>query len=385
MKIVLVGPAFPYRGGIANFVVETAHHLRARRHEVQTVNFSRQYPTVLFPGKTQYEESPQSFSSVRVLDSIWPPSWVQTARLIEHSCPDVVVYNHWMPFFAPAYGTVALVLRRRRGPRQICLCHNVTPHERRPGDRLLNRFFLRQMDGHIVLSRAVEEDLHTLLPGAPVQRIFHPVSESFAGATDTGEARRRLDIPAGKTVLLFFGYVRHYKGLDILLRALPRVAQNNPDVFLLIVGEFYEPRAPFETLIREKGLKENLKIVDRFVPNDEVGLYFSAADAVVMPYRSATQSGVIPIAYQFGKPVVTTHVGGLPDFVEEGKTGFLVSPEDPEALAEGIQLFLEKKETIPFEENVRQFRKNFSWERLVEAIEKFVGKDGGSARNTVQK
>ncbi len=372
MKIVLVGPAFPYRGGIANFVAATHHHLQKRGHEVRLVNFKRQYPDFLFPGKTQYETSAQALPSLRILDSIWPPTWIQAARAICQFSPALVVYNHWMPFFAPTYGTVALSLRMQRAPRQICVCHNVTPHEERPGDRVLNPFFLRQMDGHIVLSRAVEEDLRQLLPKAKIQRILHPVAESFGGAASPAEARRKLAIPSGKKVLLFFGYVRRYKGLDILLRALPEVLARRSDIFLLIVGEFYEPRAQFEALIRENHLENHVRILDRFVPNREVGLYFSAADVVVMPYRSATQSGILPIAYEFLKPVITTRVGGLADFVEEGKTGILVEPENPKALAKAIETFLKLERSVPFGENIRRFRERFSWEKLAEAIESFL-------------
>ncbi len=372
MKIVLIGPAFPYRGGIANFVAATYHHLRKRGHEVRLVNFKRQYPDFLFPGKTQYETSTQALPSLRVLDSIWPPTWGQAAAAIRRFSPTLVVYNHWMPFFAPAYGSVALNLRQGRPPVQICVCHNVTPHEKRPGDRLLNRFFLRQMNGHIVLSRAVEEDLRALQPTANVRRVFHPISESFAGGTNQAEARKKLGLAPEKKVLLFFGYVRRYKGLDILLQALPQVLARDPDIFLLVVGEFYEPRAGFETLIRESHLENHVRILDRFVPNSEVGLYFSAADVVVMPYRSATQSGILPIAYQFERPVITTRVGGLADFVEEGKTGILVEPENPAALAQAIETFWELKQSVPFEENIRRFRENFSWEKLVEAIESFL-------------
>ncbi|NOY78721.1 MAG: glycosyltransferase [Calditrichaeota bacterium] len=375
MRLVIIGPAPPYRGGIANFVTQMYFHLRQRGHTVHIVNFTRQYPDFLFPGKTQYEPDSHTptVPSVRVIDSVWPPSWVRAAQVVRHFQPDIVVYNHWMPFFAPAYAKIAALLRLKKPPVQICLCHNVTPHETRPGDRLLNRLFLRQLNGHIVLSEAVKKDLETLLPGARIQKVLHPVSETFGGTCSRKEARQKLGLPQKKTLLLFFGYVRRYKGLDLLLKAFARLVQENQPVHLLIVGEFYEPKNQFEVFIQENGLKEFVTLVDEFVPNDQVGLYFSAADAVVMPYRSATQSGIIPIAYQFERPVITTNVGGLPDFVEEGKTGFLVPPENPEALAEGIRLFLEKKETIPFEENIRQFRKNFSWERLVEAIESFVG------------
>ena len=383
MRIVLVGPAFPYRGGIANFVAATYRHLQNHGHAVAIVNFTRQYPDFLFPGKTQFEASPQNLPSVRVIDSVWPPSWLQAARAVRQFSPDLIVYNYWMPFFAPAYGTMALFLRRHKTSRQICVCHNVQPHESRPGDRLLNHFFLRQMDGHVVLSRAVEEELLNLEPKARVTRVLHPVDESFPQTEPKEAARKRLGLPPEKTVLLFFGYIRRYKGLDILLHALPLVRRHHPDVFLLIVGEFYEPRAPFEALIREKGLEEVVRIVDRFVPNTEVGLYFSAADGVVMPYRSATQSGILPIAYQFEKPVITTRVGGLPDFVEEGKTGFLVKPEDPEALAAAIETFLEKRKSISFEENIRRFREKFSWENLVEAIESFSQKSKAAERNAV--
>ncbi len=371
MKIVLVGPAFPYRGGIANFVAATARHLQGRGHAVTLVNFARQYPDFLFPGKTQYETSQQMLPSFRVIDSLSPLSWVKAARLVQSLAPDLVVYNHWMPFFAPAYGTMAAILRMQRSPRQICICHNVIPHEKRPGDRLLNQFFLHQMDSHIVLSQAVEKELRRLQPNAHIRRILYPIAETFTGAVSPEEAWRKLGIPQGKTVLLFFGYVRRYKGLDILLQAFSLVVKRNPEIFLLVVGEFYEPRTQFDEIIQREDLMESVKILDRFVPNTEVGLYFSAADVVVMPYRSATQSGIIPIAYQFEKPVITTRVGGLADFVEEEKTGFLAEPENPGALAASIETFLRKRKSIPFGENIRRFRVKFSWENLAQAIETF--------------
>ncbi|GBD94297.1 D-inositol 3-phosphate glycosyltransferase [bacterium BMS3Abin05] len=374
MKIVLIGPAYPLRGGIANFVAQTAFHLEKNGHAVSIVNFSRQYPDFLFPGKTQLDVSRPAFpfSSKRIIDSIRPGTWVKAANYIQVLAPDLVLYNHWMPFFAPAYGTLAALLRTRKAPAQICVCHNVTPHERRPGDRILNRFFLRQMNAHIVLSKAVESDLQSLIPGAKIVKVLHPISESFGGAVPKKEARNRLKLPADAPVLLFFGYVRRYKGLDILLRALPRVLEKTPDARLLVVGEFYESKEEYDRLIETLGIENSVTVVDDFVPNEQVGFYFSAADVVVMPYRSATQSGIIPIAYEFARPVITTNVGGLSDFVDDEKTGILTEPENPEAVAAAILKFIAIQDQIPFEQNIRHFQENFSWSTLIESIEKLA-------------
>ncbi|MEM6785843.1 MAG: glycosyltransferase, partial [Bacteroidota bacterium] len=307
LRVALVGPAPPYRGGIAHFLVSTARRLRARGHAVEVVTFTRQYPALLFPGKTQYAEGasrddePQA---TRLLDSVGPRSWWRTARHLRAWQPDVVVFMQWMPFFAPAFGTIARQVRRG-GARVLAVVHNALPHEPRVGDHALMRYLLKATDGLVVLSDSVRVDLARLgvvEAQTPVRQVRHPVYDHFGDPLPQAEARRRLGLPDGAPVLLFFGFVRAYKGLDVLLEAMPRVLEHVPEARLVVAGEFYEAEAAYRERAAPSG--DAVRFDADYIPDAEVAAYFSAADLVVQPYRSATQSGVAQIAFHFARPVV---------------------------------------------------------------------------------
>ncbi|PSQ98230.1 MAG: glycosyl transferase [Bacteroidetes bacterium QS_9_68_14] len=341
-KLALIGPYPPYRGGIAHFGETLRGGLEARGHAVTPVTFLRQYPSLLFPGETQLApgagESGHAGRAERLLDSCGPLSWRRTARRVAESGASAALFQYWMPFFAPAYGTVARLLRRRGVP-SMAVVHNATPHERFPFGDALARFFLKACTGHLVLSEAVESDLRRLGVWAPVRQVAHPVYDRFGEAPVRAEARRALGLPAEAPVLLFFGFVRAYKGLDTLLEAMPRVLSALPEAHLVVAGAFYDDDAPYRAQVRRHGLEERVHLRDQYVPDGDVPGYFAAADAVVQPYRSATQSGVAQIAFHFDRPVITTDVGGLAEHVPHEQAGLVVPPEDPAALAEAVARF----------------------------------------------
>ncbi len=369
-RLVLIGPAHPYRGGIAHFLETTYWGLQTRGHRVEVVTFTRQYPERLFPGKTQYETAAveDPVPAVRLLDTVNPATWWKTARHVARQHPDAVVFMFWMPFFGPAFGAVARYVRRRGG-KVIAVVHNALPHERRPGDRTLARYFLRAADGCIVMSDAVAEDLKTLGVTAPVRRVNHPVYDRFGEPPPRSEARARLGLPDEAPVLLFFGFIRRYKGLHVLLDALPRITERLPEAHLLVAGEFYDDEADTRARIARHGLERRVHLYADYIDDERVPAFFAAADVVVQPYVSATQSGVAQIAFHFDKPLIVTAVGGLPEVVPHGRAGLVVPPEDPEALAAAVVRFFEERLAEGLIAGVRIEKQKYSWDRLFEAVE----------------
>jgi len=372
LRIALVGPMHPYRGGIAHYLEKMETGLRERGHETVPVTFTRQYPELLFPGKTQYVEDAETTDDdpVRLLDSLNPWTWYQTARYLAEQEPDVVLFKYWMSYFAPSFGLIARYLRRR-GVRVVTVVDNALPHERRPGDKLLGTFFLRACDGLIVMSDEVEGDLHDLGIEAPIRRVNHPIYNTFGEARPRAEARDELGLPAEAPVLLFFGFVRRYKGLHVLLEALPRIVERLPDVRLVIAGEFYDDKSFYEALIEKHQLGPYLHLHDGYVSDEDVAAYFSAADVVVQPYVSATQSGVAKIAYHFERPLIMTDVGGLAEMMPDGEAGLVVPPEDPAALAEAVLRFFKNDMRGSLTEGVRREKAKYTWEPLYDAVERF--------------
>jgi glycosyltransferase involved in cell wall biosynthesis len=366
---ILVGPASPLRGGIAQYTDQLYLHL-SKRHPAEVFTFSRLFPRLLFPGRTQFDTSGTTIGvpSRQTLDSIRPLSWWRTAAAIVKRQPRAVVVMHQMPFFAPCLGTLLRRIRRRSAAPQILLCHNLIPHETHFFDVPLTRYLIKIPEAFIVLSESVERDLLRLRPNAKIIRVPQPIYDFFPSPPEQKEARKQLGLPSDQPVVLFFGLVRAYKGLGTLLQAMTSL----PQARLLIAGEFYQPRADYERQIAELGLRDRVHVEDRYIPNEDVPKYFAAADVVVLPYLSATQSGVSKLAYHFDKPVVITNVGGLAEEVDEGKTGYVVPPNDPAALAAAIEKVLTEKTRIDFAAHVREYKKRYSWERVVEAIEQLL-------------
>lgn len=375
MKIVYIGTCYPMRGGLAQFNAILAREL-SRRHQVTFLSFKRQYPGLFFPGKSQYVAEREAAAVVRfdaepVLDSINPWSWWRTARRAVREKPDLVLYKYWMPFLAPSFGTVSRFIKRWSAARVLFVCDNIIPHERTPIDLALTRYAISAVDLFVTMSASVRDDLLRIKPDARWKLVQHPIYKIFGQRLEKGAARRLLGMDAGPWIL-FFGYIRKYKGLDLLLQALAQVRQRRP-VGLVVAGEFYEGEARYRRMVVELGLEKAVRFHDSYIPEDRVGAYFSACDVVVLPYHTATQSGIVQVAYQVDAPVICTDVGGLAEVVVDGQTGFVVPPENPQALAESILRFYEEDCEERFRSAVRQEKKKYSWEPLVGAIEELAG------------
>jgi len=366
MKICLIGPFYPLRGGIAHYNAQLGLELMAR-HEIVVISFSRQYPTWLFPGRTQFDPgpSPPGLIAEPLLDSINPLSWIRAGRRIAEIAPDLVIVHWWHPFFGLCLGTTVRLAKRRSRASVIFICHNVVPHERFPWARGLTRFALAPGDAWLVHSETDRRGLESLNLRGHTVLVPQPPGQGFGEPIDKEEAKSRLGL-SGKT-LLFFGLIRRYKGLLGLLEAMPLVLQQ-VNCTLLVVGEFYEGKDRCLSLISDLGLASHVRVIDRFVPDDEVSIYFSAADLVVLPYESATQSAIVPIAYAFERPVVATRVGGLPEAVRDGETGLLVEPHDPAALAAAIIRFYEEDMGSMFRQHILT-QQRFSWGELAATLE----------------
>lgn len=378
MKIVMLGTAYPMRGGIAQFNAILAHAL-AERHCVEFLSFRRQYPGLLFPGKTQYVTAADDAAAVRVaatpmLDSINPLSWWRTARHAARHAPDLVLLKYWMPFLAPCFGTVTRWIKRRTDARVVYVCDNVIPHERTPLDLPLTRYALAPGDGFVVMSASVRDDLLRVRPDAQWRLVHHPIYDVFGTRTSKSAARGELGLPAGP-LALFFGYVRPYKGLDLLLRALPIIREQIP-LRVLVAGEFYEGQARYRRLVAELGVADAVRFDADYIAQDRVATYFSAADVIVLPYRTATQSGIIQVAYHLDTPVICTDVGGLGEIVREGETGLLVPPDDPAALARAVIRYYTEQLEEPLRAGVVGAKRDYTWEPLIAAIEELGGARG---------
>ncbi|MBI2820630.1 MAG: glycosyltransferase [Acidobacteria bacterium] len=377
MKVAQIGVAHPYRGGIAHYTTSLHQALLQQGHDSRVISFRRLYPSLLFPGVSQFDRSNRHFpiDSQNLLDSLNPLTWVAAAKSILQQAPDVVVFQYWHPYFAPVYATIVSRLRSRGVP-SVFICHNVTPHERHLAAAFLRDRAFSRVERFLVHSLRDCQTLQELRPEAKVVKARHPVYLLFGDPPLSREAaRENLGLPPQENIILFFGHVRAYKGLDVLLRSMPRILKRQM-VRLLVAGEFYGSRPNYDRLLRNLGLQSYVTIHDHYVSNESVALYFKAANLLVLPYRNATQSGIIPTAYFFELPVVTTSVGGLPEAVLDGKTGFLVPPENPAALAEAVSDYFQSAREAAFRGEIRQFKEQFSWSHIVAGIELLASAGG---------
>ena len=369
MIIDVLGPVAPYRGGIAHYTTRLVTELRTQGHNVRILNLSRQYPASVFPGTSQFDESDTAFQidSTRCLDSLQPLTWLKTAALIRQRRPDLLIVQWWHSFFAPSFGSVAAAARAV-GTRVVFLCHNALPHEAKPWDRLLARATYRLADLIVVHADSEKSRIAQLAPRTPVRVHPHPIYDLFQSDVEPDRALARAE--RGITTrysALFFGLIRHYKGVDILIDAM-RLIPADVDLSLRIVGECYDDPKPYEEQIRAAGLSGRVTFENRYLGNDDVPFEMAAADVVVLPYRHATQSGIVQIAYACERPVITTAVGGLPEVVEDGVSGLLVPPENPAALAAALQKACNDDTLAAWRQGVRQLRTRFTWPSMVEQL-----------------
>lgn len=369
MKITLLGPAYPFRGGLATFNERLARQFSSECKEVDICTFTLQYPGFLFPGKTQYTDgpAPEGIKIVRELNSINPFSWLRTGFKIRKEKADILLIRYWLPFLAPCLGTVARIVKSNKYTVIISVVDNVIPHEKRPGDIMLTKFFMKSIDGAVVLSDSVQKDIESFRKDIPVCSTPHPLFDTYGKKLNRNEALSALKLSPEYLYLLFFGFIRNYKGLDILIRAFSDSRLRGRNLKLLVAGEFYENAAPYMKLVKESGLENDIIFYDKFIADKEVGLFFSGADLVVQPYKSATQSGVTQIAYHFDKPMLVTDVGGLKEIVKHEKCGYVVEPE-PEKIADAIIDYFDNNRKIAFTECVKKEKERFSWNKMTDSV-----------------
>ncbi|MEI7830791.1 MAG: glycosyltransferase [Prolixibacteraceae bacterium] len=374
-RIVLLGTTWPFRsGGISTFNERLARALISEGYEVIIYTFSLQYPNFLFPGKSQYSDlpAPQDLDIRIRVNSVNPFNWISVGREIRRLAPDMLIMRFWIPLMAPALGTIARIVRKNKHTKVISLADNIVPHEKRIGDKMMTGYFVRSIDGFITLSHKVLDDLKKMSPFVPVLFTPHPLYDNFGEAVSREEALKNLNLDPNFRYLLFFGFIRDYKGLDWLLTAFADPALRKFPVKLLVAGEYYTTSQKYEQIIREHYLEEHVIMHTNFIDDKMVPSYFCASDLVVQPYKSATQSGVTQIAYHFEKPILVTNVGGLGEIVPNGKVGYAVEP-NPDAIAIALLDFLERIHNEDFIDNIKIEKRRFSWEKMVETIEKLDG------------
>ncbi|MDD6641143.1 MAG: glycosyltransferase [Bacteroidales bacterium] len=371
MKIVILGTSWPYRGGgIATYNERLARQFMAEGHEVEILTFTLQYPDFLFPGKTQYsdEPAPADLKITRVMNSVNPVSWWKTARLLRRINPDVMVVKFWIPLMAPCLGTIAR-LARRQGIRVVSILDNVIPHEPHFWDKWLIRYFVRSIDHFVAMSDSVKRDCERFLPRTTKARVMlcpHPLYDNFGQPIPQAEAQQQLGLNPDYRYLLFFGFIRDYKGLDLLMHAFADPRLRHYRVKLIVAGEFYNNAEQYVQLEKQLGLEGEIVWHTQFIPNDQVRIYFSAADLIVQPYKTATQSGVTQVAYHFSKPMLVTNVGGLAEIVPHGKVGY-VTPVDAKAVADALVDFCSDDNKLRFAQNIETEKKKYAWSRMTEA------------------
>lgn len=371
MKVIILGTAWPYRGGLSAFNERIAREYQTSGHDVEIVTFTLQYPSFLFPGKTQYssEPAPEGLKITRMLNAINPFSWLRTGRYIRQQKPDLVITKFWLPFMAPALGTT-LRVAKHKGMRRIAILDNLIPHEKRPGDRLFAKYFVGSVDGMVAMSKSVLADADLFDPHNHKPRVFcpHPLYDHYGATLSRKEALDLIGLRESQRYVLFFGFIRDYKGLDLLLNAMADERMEQLGVKLIVAGEFYGDPKPYTDLVRRLDLDSRVVMHTDFIPDHEVNRYFCAADLVVQPYKTATQSGVTQIAFHFGKPMVVTNVGGLPEIVPDGKVGFVVEPE-AQQIADAIVRYFEENWQERLTAGVLEEKKKYAWENMTGAIE----------------
>ena len=368
MRIVICGPAHPYRGGIAAYNERLAQQFLREGDAAAIYTFKLQYPSFLFPGKTQYDDgyAPEGVTITRAINSVNPVNWFTIGMRLRRTRPDLIILRYWLPFLAPALGFIARLVRSNGHTRIVTIFDNVVPHEKHFLDRFLTRFFIRSIHGALVMTKSVENDLRQFTTTMPCVISPHPLFDNYSEPVTRAEAIVHLKLCPAYRYILFFGFIREYKGLDLLLKAMADPEIRQPDVRLIVAGEFYEDEKPYFDLIHKLDLGNKIILHSHFISDEEVRYYFSAASLVVQPYRSATQSGVTQVAYQFNKPMVVTDVGGLPEIVPDGVCGYVVAPEAG-AIARAINDFFSGDEER-FRAGIEEQKKSYSWDRLTEAL-----------------
>ena len=370
MKITIIGTSWPYRGGLATFNDRLAQQFVSEGHQVNTVTFTLQYPGFLFPGKTQFTDSPApaGLEISRQINSCNPVNWLQVGRRIRKQHPDLVIFAYWMSFMAPCFGTIARVIRRSHTTRCVALVHNMLPHEPNIMDKLFPGYFVKAMDGFTTLSEATIADIDKFdHKGLPKTFAPHPIYDHYGERLDKVSARRLIGVPSEGRYVLFFGFIRDYKGLDLLLEAMADPRLKAQDVRLIVAGEFYGDPKPYLDQIGRLGISDRVILKTDYIPDNEVNRYFGACDIVAQTYKSATQSGVTQVAFHFEKPMVVTNVGGLAEIVPDGRIGYVVDT-DPRSIADALVRYYDEQQEQHFVEGLRVEKSKYTWDHMTAAI-----------------
>ncbi|MEY3349064.1 MAG: hypothetical protein RLY46_1103 [Bacteroidota bacterium] len=368
-KIIIIGSAFPLRGGgITTFNERLAAEFQQLGHEVIIYSFSLQYPSFLFPGKSQYANRPEpkNIKIKSVINSVNPLNWIKVGNQIAQEKPSLVLIRYWLPFMSPALGTIARVIRRKKNTKIVCIADNIIPHEKRTADKILTKYFMLPIDGFITMSNKVTQDLLQFNSNANYKQVVHPLYDNFGKIIDKREARKYLKIEPNIKLVLFFGFIGEYKGLDLLLDAMDTDDVKKQSIQLIVAGEFYQNKDVYLDQINQKGISSQVRIIDDFIPDDMVRYYCCAADVIVQPYKKATQSGVTPLAYHFEVPMIVTNVGGLPEMVKDGESGLVCEPNS-QSIAEHISEFFNKGVDY-FLPGLKAEKEKFSWSSFVSSI-----------------
>lgn len=367
--IIIVGPAYPYRGGIADFNERLAREFQREGHKVTIYTFTLQYPGFLFPGKTQYSTSPapDDLTIVRKVNSINPLNWVKVGREIRHQHPDMVMVRFWLPFLAPCLGTIARIISKDKNIKVVSLLDNVVPHEHRIGDKIFARYMIKSVGGYVAMSESVLADAKSFDDTKPYALTPHPLYDNFGDRVSRDEAIAHLGLDADTRYILFFGLIRDYKGLDLLLRAFADGRLRNKKTKLIVAGEFYSNAELYEQLERDLDIAEHIVWYKEFIPADQVRYFFATADLVAQPYKTATQSGITQIAYHFERPMLVTDVGGLAEIVPHGKVGYVVKPE-ADAIADALVDFIDNHHESDYHEGILQEKTKYAWGNMTAAL-----------------
>ena len=370
-SVVIIGPAHPLRGGLASFNERLARQFKQEGDNVIIYTFSLQYPGFLFPGTTQYSSEPAPLDidiKVRV-NSVNPINWMQVGNELKNLRPDIIVVRYWLPFMGPCLGTILRTARKNKHTKIVCIADNVIPHEHRIGDKQFTQYFVKPVDAFVTMSSKVLNDLK-LFTNKPAKQIVHPLYDNFGEAVTKDEARAYLGLSATEKIVLFFGFIRKYKGLDILLDAMKLLKEKDANIKLLVAGEFYEDDKPYKEQIAQLGIQDMVYLHTSFIEDSKVKYYLSAADFVIQPYRNATQSGVTPLAYHFEKPMLVTNVGGLPALVPDEKVGVVAEPDAQDISDKILKLYtLGEDYFLP---HLRAEKQKYSWAVLTKTIRSLV-------------
>ncbi len=369
LNIIIIGPAHPLRGGLSSYNHRLAQEFILHGHQVKIHTFSLQYPGIFFPGKSQYSDdpAPRNIEIERSINSINPFSWIKVGRQIATEKPDIVLCMYWLPFMAPCFGTIARLSRKNKSSVILSIIHNLLPHEKRIGDRSLSKYFINSVDGFVAQSKSVLEDLASFGITKNTKLVPHPIYDNFGDQVSKSTAAQELGLDPDQTYILFFGFIRDYKGLDILLKAMADPELKNKNIKLIVAGEFYNNEEEHLALIKSLQIENNVILHTYFISNEKVKYYFGISDLVVQPYKSATQSGISQMAYHFEIPMVVTNVGGLAEIVPDGKAGY-VTPVDPKAVADAIVNYFEKDKKKAFQQFIKIKKNEFSWENMMNAV-----------------